>query len=176
MGRFVVRRLLFGVVVLLIISFAVFALFFLVAPGEPAANFVGKNATPEAIARVEKRYGLDKPWYEQYGLYVGRLAKGDLGYSFRNEEPVRDTLVDRLPDHRLARRRRGGRLAAARHPHRHPRRDQTAQHPRPAGHLLRAGRPVDADVRRRPAVPVLLLLQAHRGRVRRSSRATATCR
>lgn len=97
MGRFVVRRLLFGVVVLLIISFAVFALFFLIAPGEPAANFVGKNPTPEAIARVEKLYGLDKPWYEQYAMYVGRLATGDLGFSFRNNEPVRDTLLARLP-------------------------------------------------------------------------------
>jgi peptide/nickel transport system permease protein len=97
MGRFIVRRLLFGVVVLLIISFAVFALFFLIAPGEPAANFVGKNPTPEAIARVEKLYGLDKPWYQQYGMYVGRLATGDLGFSFRNNEPVRDTLVERLP-------------------------------------------------------------------------------
>jgi peptide/nickel transport system permease protein len=97
MGRFIVRRLLFGVVVLLIISFAVFALFFLIAPGEPAANFVGKNPTPAAIARVEKLYGLDKPWYQQYGLYVGRLATGDLGFSFRNNEPVRDTLLERLP-------------------------------------------------------------------------------
>ncbi len=97
MGRFVVRRLLFGVIVLLVISFAVFALFFLVAPGDPAANFVGRGATEQSIQEARIRYGLDKPWYEQYAQYVGRLAKGDLGYSFRNREPVRNTLIDRLP-------------------------------------------------------------------------------
>jgi peptide/nickel transport system permease protein len=97
MGRFIVRRLLFGVVVLLVISFAVFALFFLVAPGDPAANFVGRGATEQSIQEARERYGLDKPWYQQYAQYVGRLVQGDLGFSFRNREPVRDTLIDRLP-------------------------------------------------------------------------------
>ncbi len=97
MARFIARRVLFGLLVLLIISFAVFALFFLVAPGDPAANFVGRGATEQSIQEARERYGLDKPWYQQYGLYVGRLAKGDLGFSFRNREPVRDTLLDRVP-------------------------------------------------------------------------------
>ncbi|MCW2665807.1 MAG: transporter permease [Frankiales bacterium] len=97
MGRFIVRRLMFGVIVLLVISFAVFALFFLLAPGDPAANFVGRGATEQSIQEARERYGLDKPWYQQYGQYVGRLVQGDLGFSFRNREPVRDTLIDRLP-------------------------------------------------------------------------------
>lgn len=97
MSRFVVRRLLFAALVLLIISFAVFALFFLVAPGDPAANFVGKGATAQSIQEARVRYGLDKPWYVQYGKYLGRLLTGDLGFSFRNREPVRDTLLARLP-------------------------------------------------------------------------------
>ena len=97
MGRFIIRRALFGVLVLLIISMAVFVLFFVVAPGDPAANFVGKNPTPEQIQQARVKYNLDKPVPEQYLLYVGRLFHGDLGYSFRNEEPVLTTLADRLP-------------------------------------------------------------------------------
>ncbi len=97
MGRFIIRRALFGVLVLFIISVAVFVLFFVVAPGDPAANFVGKNPRPEQIQQAKEKYGLDKPVPQQYALYMGRLLKGDLGYSFRNEEPVRKTLQDRLP-------------------------------------------------------------------------------
>ena len=97
MGRFIVRRALFGLLVLLIISMAVFVLFFVVAPGDPAANFVGKNPTPEQIQQARVKYSLDKSVPEQYLLYVGRLAHGDLGYSFRNAEPVLTTLMDRLP-------------------------------------------------------------------------------
>ena len=97
MGRFIARRLLFGVVVLFVISLTVFILFFVLAPGDPAANFVGKSPTPEQIAQAKIRYGLDKPVPVQYVEYVGRLFKGDLGYSFRNAEPVRKTLLDRLP-------------------------------------------------------------------------------
>lgn len=97
MGRFIVRRTLFGIVVLFVISVAVFVLFFVVAPGDPAANFVGKNPTPDQIQLARVKYGLDKPVYEQYLRYTGRLLHGDLGYSFRNDEPVRKTLLDRLP-------------------------------------------------------------------------------
>ena len=97
MGRFILRRLLFGVVVLFVMSLAVFILFFVVAPGDPAANFVGRTPTPEQIEQAKERYGLDKPVPEQYVRYVGRLFKGDLGFSFRNREPVRDTLLARLP-------------------------------------------------------------------------------
>src|SRR5919107_3365442 len=98
MGRFIIRRAMFGILVLLIISFAVFVLFFVVAPGDPAANFAGKNPTPERLQQIRERYDLDKPWYSQYKLYVTRLVtKGDLGYSFANETPVRDIIFDRAP-------------------------------------------------------------------------------
>lgn len=97
MGRFIIRRALFGFLVLFVISLAVFVLFFVVAPGDPAANFVGKNPSPEQIQQARVKYNLDKSVPQQYLLYVGRLFQGDLGYSFRNEEPVRKTLQDRLP-------------------------------------------------------------------------------
>lgn len=97
MGRFIVRRALFGLLVLFIISLAVFILFFVVAPGDPAANFVGKNPSAAQIQQARVKYNLDKPVPEQYLLYVNRLVHGDLGYSFRNEEPVLQTLEARLP-------------------------------------------------------------------------------
>jgi peptide/nickel transport system permease protein len=83
--------------VLVVISVAVFVLFFVVAPGDPAANFVGKGATPQQIQMARVRYGLDKPAYVQYLKYAGGLLHGDLGYSFRTAEPVRTTLLTRLP-------------------------------------------------------------------------------
>src|SRR4051812_30055427 len=97
MLRFLARRLLAGAVVLFVISVAVFVLFFVVAPGDPAANFVGRGATAEQISMARVRYGLDRPVYVQYGKYAGGLLHGDLGYSFRNGEPVRATLLTRLP-------------------------------------------------------------------------------
>ena len=95
--RFLVRRVGFALVVLFFISLAVFVLFFVVAPGDPAANFVGKNPTPERIAQARAHYGLDKPVVEQYVMYATRLARGDLGYSFVNDEPVTRILLSRLP-------------------------------------------------------------------------------
>jgi peptide/nickel transport system permease protein len=98
MGRFIVRRALFGLVVLAIISFAVFVLFFVVAPGDKAGNFCGKNCTPERLAQIRALYHLDQPWPEQYLLYVKRLVlHGDLGYSFTNQTPVRSIIFERAP-------------------------------------------------------------------------------
>ncbi|HVE74828.1 MAG TPA: ABC transporter permease [Mycobacteriales bacterium] len=97
MGRFIARRLLFGGLVLFLISLAVFVLFFVLAPGEPERNFVGRSPTAEQIEQAKQRYGLDKPVPVQYLTYVGRIFKGDLGYSFRNAEPVTSTLLDRAP-------------------------------------------------------------------------------
>src|SRR5687768_16274736 len=98
MGRFIVRRALFGALVLLIISFAVFLLFFVVAPGDKAANFCGRNCTPERLAQIRALYHLDEPWPQQYLLYLKRLVFDfDLGFSFANQEPVRGLIFDRAP-------------------------------------------------------------------------------
>jgi len=98
MGRFIVRRALFGLLVLAVISFAVFLLFFVVAPGDKAGNFCGKGCTPERLAQIRALYHLDQPWPSQYLLYVKRLVlHGDLGYSFTNQTPVRSIIFDRAP-------------------------------------------------------------------------------
>ena len=96
MLRFLVRRLLFGVLVLWLISVAVFVLFF-VAPHDPARTIAGRQATAQTVMLVRHRLGLDKPVLTQYGDFLIRLAHGDLGYSYYNSEPVRSLIAARLP-------------------------------------------------------------------------------
>jgi peptide/nickel transport system permease protein len=96
MLRFFVRRLLLGVLVLWITSGAVFVLFF-VAPHDPARLLAGKLATPQTVALVNHRLGLDRPLPDQYASFMGRLLHGDLGYSYYNSAPVRSLLASRLP-------------------------------------------------------------------------------
>jgi peptide/nickel transport system permease protein len=94
--RFIVRRVLFGVLVLWLISVAVFALFF-VAPHDPARTIAGRQATAETVALVRHRLGLDQPVLTQYGHFLSGLLHGDLGYSYYNSEPVRSLIFSRLP-------------------------------------------------------------------------------
>ncbi|KOT58738.1 MULTISPECIES: ABC transporter permease [Streptomyces] len=107
MLRFLFRRSLGAIVILLIISAFTFFLFF-AAPRDPALLACGKNCTPDAIAVIHKNLGLDKPVPVQYwefmsGIVTGRdFAQGPcpapcFGYSFANGDPVWDTIVDRFP-------------------------------------------------------------------------------
>lgn len=96
MIRFLIRRLLFGVLVLWLISVATFLLFF-VAPHDPARVIAGRLATPEAVALVRHRLGLDQPVLVQYWDFLVRLLHGDLGYSFYSSESVNSLIASRLP-------------------------------------------------------------------------------
>jgi len=96
LGAFVLRRLAGALATIVAVSLVTFAIFFW-APSNPAARLAGKNATAEDIARVAKRYGLDRPWWEQYGRFLGRAVKGDLGTSYLSRAPVTDSLVDAMP-------------------------------------------------------------------------------
>jgi peptide/nickel transport system permease protein len=96
MTRFLLRRAAFGALVLWLISVAVFVLFF-VAPHDPARTIAGRQATPETVALVRHRLGLDRPVLQQYGHFLARLVHGDLGYSYYNSEPVRSLIAGRLP-------------------------------------------------------------------------------
>jgi peptide/nickel transport system permease protein len=94
--RYLARRALLGLLVLWIVTVAVFALFF-VAPHDPARLIAGRLATPQTIASVNARLGLDRPLLEQYGSFVWRLLHGNLGYSYYNSAPVGALLWTRLP-------------------------------------------------------------------------------
>lgn len=83
LASYIVRRLLWIIPVLVVVSFATFAIARL-GPGDPVRVRAGQFTDEEALARVRAQYGLDKPIWEQYWIYVrGALTEGDLGESFR---------------------------------------------------------------------------------------------
>jgi ABC-type dipeptide/oligopeptide/nickel transport system permease component len=83
LGGYVLRRLLFLPVTLLIISFATFYVTRW-GPGDPISVYSGQFRDPDAFARVKQKYGLDKPIVEQYGIWLKNVAlHGDLGVSYR---------------------------------------------------------------------------------------------
>src|SRR6266540_2488817 len=103
MWRYIVRRLLWVAVVVLIITLITFLIFFVMPPTDPAVAFAGKQPTPEAIAQVRQQFGLDKPVWVQYGLFLTQLALGAalvwvcIGIPIGIVSAVkRRTLVDRL--------------------------------------------------------------------------------
>ncbi len=96
MLRFVVRRLLLLVPILIGLSLLVF-IWIRALPASPAVSLLGERATPETIRQIERQYGLDKPVYIQYLRYMETVAKGDLGTTIRTRRPVTDELRERFP-------------------------------------------------------------------------------
>ena len=95
MLRYLVRRILLTIPVLLGVATLVFALIHLV-PGDPAEAMLGEAAAPSDIAELRTRLGLDRPLLVQYGEYLGGLLRGDLGISFRWNTPVGREIGSRL--------------------------------------------------------------------------------
>jgi len=95
-GRYAVRRSLTIVPVLLGVSILVFSFIHLI-PGDPALTMLGERATPEKVAEVRARLGLDRPIWQQYVLYVGHALRGDLGVSIVRGDPVASDLLRRFP-------------------------------------------------------------------------------
>ena len=95
MLRFLIQRLLAVVPVLLVVSIVVFLILRL-APGDPAAVIAGASATSQEIEQVRKQLGLDQPLVVQYGIWVGKVLQGDLGYSFYLNRPVTDLIAQRI--------------------------------------------------------------------------------
>jgi peptide/nickel transport system permease protein len=96
MLRFLVRRTLTGLLVLWIISMSVFALFF-VAPNNVARTLAGRQATPETVALINHRLGLDDPVYLQYWHFVTKALHGDFGYDYYYQRPVAGIIKDAAP-------------------------------------------------------------------------------
>jgi peptide/nickel transport system permease protein len=96
MLRFVVRRLLLLIPILIGLSILVF--FWIRAlPGSPATALLGERATAEAIAAINEQYGLNDPIWEQYWAYLQRLAEFDFGDSVTSRRPVFDEFLERFP-------------------------------------------------------------------------------
>lgn len=93
---FILRRLIRAFVTIL---FAVTVTFLLLRlmPGDPALAIASPNMTDEARALLLTQYGLDKPLFVQFGLYLGQVFQGNFGTSFTQSRPVLDVLLQRLP-------------------------------------------------------------------------------
>ncbi|HEX2032472.1 MAG TPA: ABC transporter permease [Actinomycetota bacterium] len=104
MVRYLIRRTLFLILVLIIVSFLTFLIFLKLPPGNPAHRAAGRRATPDIIAIAERNLGLDRPWYVQYGRFAkglvpwpGFFLNEQVYYSYSNLIPVKEQIYRRLP-------------------------------------------------------------------------------
>jgi peptide/nickel transport system permease protein len=95
MLAYVIRRLLSTLIVMAIVGIFVFLLLHL-SPGDPAAIIAGDNATPEQIAGIRQKLGLEDPLPVQFLRWVGHILQGDLGVSIFSNEPVLKLVSQRL--------------------------------------------------------------------------------
>lgn len=96
MLRYLIRRLLLTIPVLLGVATIVFALIHFI-PGDPAQAMLGDGASQEDIQQLRERLGLDRPLAVQYGSFLRGLTRGDLGVSLRNDQPVAGQILERMP-------------------------------------------------------------------------------
>ncbi len=93
----VIRRLIVVVPTLFLISIAIFSIIHLV-PGDPALAIAGRHGAPRAVMeQIRLEYGLDQPIYVQYFKWLGKVLRGDFGYSYLNNAPVMDLIGLRIP-------------------------------------------------------------------------------
>ena len=98
MLAYIIRRLLWSVVLLFVISFVVFAVFYLLPSADPALLRAGRNPDPDLVREIREQLGLDEPFYVQYWLYIKDLLfHFDFGTSYQNNVPVRGEIFSRLP-------------------------------------------------------------------------------
>lgn len=95
-ARFLARRLLQAIPVVIGVTIVVFFLIHLV-PGDPARTALGPRATPEAVAKLQHQWGLDQSLLEQYWLFMKRLVSGDFGTSLRYQQSAGELVIERLP-------------------------------------------------------------------------------
>jgi ABC-type dipeptide/oligopeptide/nickel transport system permease component len=95
-SRFLVRRLVLAIPVLLGVATLVFSLIHLI-PGDPAQAMLGDAASPESVIELRTRLGLNRPLHVQYAAFLMGVARGDLGVSLRTNERVSSAIAARLP-------------------------------------------------------------------------------
>jgi peptide/nickel transport system permease protein len=97
-SKYIIRRLLWVVVLLFLVSLLTFIIFYLFPSADPAVLRAGRQPTPELIAAIRHRFGLDQAWYVQYYHYMKALVLHfDFGYSYQNDIAVRTQIFSRLP-------------------------------------------------------------------------------
>jgi peptide/nickel transport system permease protein len=97
-GRYIIRRVLWGLVLLVLVVALTFAIFYLLPSADPARLRAGRNATAQNIADIRHNLGLDKAVYVQFWDYVKALVLHfDLGFSYQSGESVKALIFNRLP-------------------------------------------------------------------------------
>ncbi len=96
MGKYIARRMLMAIPVLIGLSMVLFAFVHLL-PGDPATAILGQHATPERVKAMREYLHLDDPLWEQYLLYINNLLHGDFGISVINSQPVIKEFTTRFP-------------------------------------------------------------------------------
>ena len=96
LGRYIARRLFALVPTLAFVSILIFSLQQLL-PGDPALALAGEERDPAAVAAIRAKYHLDRPMVVQYGIWLGKVLRGDFGESLRNRIPVSELLASKLP-------------------------------------------------------------------------------
>jgi peptide/nickel transport system permease protein len=94
--RYLLRRLVFTIPVLVFVSLIVFSLINLI-PGDPARILLGEEPSKEALETLRHELGLDRPFYARYLIWINHIVHGDLGRSVRDHRPVLDTILLKLP-------------------------------------------------------------------------------
>jgi peptide/nickel transport system permease protein len=100
-GRYIIRRLLWVLLLLVLVTFFSFVIFFVMPPVDPARLFAGRAPTPRILEQVRESLGLDKPFIVQYLLFVKRIFLGDqygwpgFGFSFLTRSPIRENILER---------------------------------------------------------------------------------
>ena len=98
MVRYIIRRLLWVVVLLVLVSFLTFVVFYIFPSADPAQLRAGRQPNPQLVEQIRHNLGLDKPWYQQYFDYMKQVfLHFDFGYSFQNTISVKEQVFDRLP-------------------------------------------------------------------------------
>jgi peptide/nickel transport system permease protein len=98
MLSYIIRRVLWMVVLLFVISFLAFLIFTIMPSADPVLLRAGRNATPEIIHTIREQYGLDHSFIVQYWKYVERLIfHFDFGRSYQNQVEVKSEIFDRVP-------------------------------------------------------------------------------
>lgn len=97
MKWYIIKRLLQIIPVVLGVTLIAFALIHL-APGDPVRTMLGQHATQQEIDEIRDKYGLNRPLYEQYFIWLGDVLKGDLGRSILTHEQVTTEIGSRFPN------------------------------------------------------------------------------
>jgi peptide/nickel transport system permease protein len=104
MGRYLIRRVLFLILVLFVVSLLTFTIFLKLPGGDPVRNMAGPNVRPEQLESIRRDLGLDRPFWVQYAKFAqglvpfpGLFLNEDVYYSYRNQIPVKEEIFRRLP-------------------------------------------------------------------------------